>query len=73
MKITISLDTSDADEKMHLSNFIYASRYRRAVCEVDEYLRNKLKHGDLSDEVFTELDKIRSLLNEEIYDQEELM
>ena len=72
MKITISLDTSDADEKIHLSNFIYASRYRRAVYEVDTYLRNQLKHGDLDDEIYNALEKVRALLNEEVCDQEDL-
>lgn len=41
---------------------VSASELYSALCEIDRSLRNRIKHGDLSDETRAELEAIRELI-----------
>ena len=43
---------------------VNAIKYKILVSEIDEYIRKKLKHEELAEEVYKELEDIRSFINE---------
>ncbi len=46
---------------------LYGSRYRYAITEFDEYLRNSLKHGTLAEDQRLALQQARDTLRECMY------
>lgn len=59
MKITIEFD-----DKIDALMALNAWQFSSCLDDVDNYLRNTLKHGDLTDEVHDALQKVRDMLNE---------
>jgi hypothetical protein len=58
-KLKITIETDDEWTAQHMMNWY---EYYSSTKEIYAYIRNKLKHGDVSEEVDGELLNIRNLL-----------
>ena len=63
MKVTLEF-TLPEDAWEH-QDALQGPAYHRALREIDDYLRNRLKHGTMSNEMRNELEAVRRLLLEE--------
>jgi len=61
-KVTIEFDSIEDKEEMEMC--LNGMKWYLLAWELDQYLRNKLKHEDLSDDVYKELDDTREKLHE---------
>ena len=59
------LEFSLPDEAWEHQVALQAMAYYRALKEIDDYLRNRLKHGDPPPDVLEELEAVRRLLRDE--------
>ena len=64
MKIDVHFNLDDGLDTYDYETFKDMHKYRHAVCALDEALRSRLKHGDLSPEVDKELQAVRDLMHE---------
>ena len=60
------LEFSLPDEAWAHEKAMHGATYHQALREVDDYLRNRLKHGDPSEELREELEAIRQLIRDEV-------
>ena len=65
-KAVLEFDLNDPEDKEAHQLALNARHYKNALKEVDSLLRNKLKHGDLTEGEFQHLDEIRTRLHEEL-------
>ena len=63
MKVTMTFTLPEDDQEHR--DALQGPAYHRALHEIDDYLRNRLKHGTLSEELRNELEALRLLLLEE--------
>lgn len=63
--ITFEIDPLEdgAEELRRIASY---SDFWLTLCEVDQYCRAQIKHGDVSDETEKHLDHIRDLLRERV-------
>ena len=59
---TVTLSYDQFEEADTLNEALNGWKYRAALSEVDNFLRNQLKHGEHSDEVDAHLQKVRDQL-----------
>lgn len=62
MKFNLPEEETELNQAMHGTDAHYV------LCELDQKLRNKLKHGDLTEEAHKELQELRDLLREECFE-----
>lgn len=61
MKVTLAFNLPDESEELH--NALHGTDYRAILQNLDNDLRSKIKHGDLSPEKITLLEAIRTLIH----------
>lgn len=59
MKGILEFDLNDLDDVMAHKRAVLALDMALALYDIDSYLRGQLKHGELSDEAWGALDKVR--------------
>jgi hypothetical protein len=68
-KISLHFNLSDPDDKRNFNMALRGDEAYHILWLVDNVLRQKLKYGNLSEEVEEHLQEIRSLLNSEAVDR----
>lgn len=61
MKISFEFEPH---ERFEIETFARAPEYKNALREMDEYLRQKIKYGDVSEDVYDAYCAVRNKLNE---------
>jgi len=61
-KVTIEFDTVEDKDEMEMC--LNGSKWYLVAWELDQHLRKKLKHENLSEETYNELEKTRNLIYE---------
>ena len=61
MKISFEFEPH---ERFEIETFARAPEYKNALWEMDEYLRQKIKYGDMSEDVYDAYCQVRNKLNE---------
>ena len=61
MKISFEFEPHERGE---IETFARAPDYKNALREMDEYLRQKIKYGDMSEDVYDAYCQVRNKLNE---------
>lgn len=73
MKVVVNFDLNDERDEYKYKIFLHGSKYFKACDAALMILRNELKHGDLSSETLQILETIRTVMVDEIHDQEEVL
>jgi len=63
-KVIIELDPDDMDDKDKLEMLQHGWKYRSTLKELDNYLRSRVKHEELPEQVAEALEEARSRLFE---------
>jgi hypothetical protein len=67
VKQTITFEINPIEDGQdEIKRIAHYEDFSRACWEVDQYCRNQIKHGDVSEETDKHLDHIRDLLREHI-------
>ena len=61
MKISFEFEPH---ERFEIETFARAPEYKNALREMDEYLRQKIKYGDMPEDVYDAYCQVRNKLNE---------
>ena len=61
MKISFEFEPH---ERFEIETFACAPEYKNALREMDEYLRQKIKYGDMSEDVYDAYCQVRNRLNQ---------
>lgn len=61
-KVTIEFDSIEEKDEMEMC--LNGSKWYLLAWELDQYLRNRLKHEDLSEDAYSALDEAREKLHE---------
>jgi len=62
----LSFNLEEPDERRELKLALKAQDILGALWEVDNHLRNQIKHGDLDEKTNAELQRVRTLLHDSI-------
>jgi len=66
-KVTIEFNTIDEQHELELC--INASKWYSIVSDYSEYLRTKIKYGELSDDAYKAIEEAREKLHELLNDE----
>lgn len=61
--LTFEADFSIQEERQELLSKLNCEGYKSILWDVDQHLRNRIKHEDLSDDVCTALEKVREMIH----------
>jgi len=70
MTLTMEFGRDIPNDRRELLLTVNASGLAAVIAGVDEHLRGRLKHGDLPQETYDELQAVRDLLHTELGDLE---
>jgi len=63
-KLILEIESEDYESDESMTVYLNALKYQTAMSELDQWLRMKVKHEDMSDEAADQLDKVREKLRE---------
>jgi hypothetical protein len=66
-KVTIEFNTIEEQHELELC--INASKWYSIVSDYSEYLRTKIKYGELSDDAYKAIEEVREKLHELLNDE----
>jgi hypothetical protein len=66
-KVTIEFNSIEEQHELELC--INASKWYSIVSDYSEYLRTKIKYGELSDDAYKAIEEVREKLLELLYDE----
>ena len=64
-KLILEIESEDYESDESMTVYLNALKYQTAMSELDQWLRNRIKHDDnLTEQIEDELDKVRTKIRD---------